>query len=139
MVEAAEVLGLAEAWLILPRVTGGCGVVGFLVLPFFRNITISRQNSGCVVCVPVSDFYFAPKLFLQLFRVETYFFFGDIFVGKGRFWASFHNGVFLSGFVPNLAMLLSRTLTSGAPGSRIAVVVDVCRTVLPGTKYPTVL
>ena len=71
----------------------------------FRNFTIIRRNSGCVVRLPVSNFYFAPILLLQLIRPEGYFSFEGFFVGQGTSLGKFPNrGVFVSTFVPNLAM-----------------------------------
>ena len=55
--------------------------------------------------------------------------------GRGRLWAYWQVSVLRSARVPNLAISLFRTWTSGTPGSLITVFVgDVLTTLLPGAS-----
>ena len=83
----------------------------------------------------MSNFNITPVFFLQFFGVLGDFSSVVLSCGSGLLWAYCHSSVFRSGRVPNLAISLLRTLTSGTPGSLIAVVVgDVLTAVLLGAS-----
>ena len=127
--DAAEVLGVDEGLRL--RLVEGWG----LAVSFshsFRDSAISRIQCRGINRLSMANLYVAPVFLFHFRRKDGNFILQSFIVREEASLGYCQWFVFRSAFVPNLLMLLFRTLTSGTTGSLITVVEGEVRTTVLG-------
>ena len=123
-----EVKGVKVEW---AELNSGWGLNGFRAIIAFWNVALKRRNTQKINRMSLANLSVSSFFLLQVFVMLSNLFFVVFSYGRVLRWAYCHSGVICSTFVPNLAISLFLTLTSGTPGSLITVAVGQVRVTIP--------